>query len=126
MRGFKEVGFADRIGAAAKAKKAQLEKARELVASDGDREKRQAERKAIAEARDARIAERKAARLAEEARLAIEREVAERERVIREKAEKEAREKAAVEARERELALEVDRKAARDARYAARKARGRK
>lgn len=68
------------------------------------------------QAKTAMLAEREAARLGQEARVAFERnarEMAEHERQLRE----------AAAIAEREAALEVERKAARDARYAARKAR---
>jgi hypothetical protein len=57
-------------------------------------------------AREARVSERKAAKLAAK---------------IREAAEQEAREAEAAEQAAREIVLEAERKAARDARYAARK-----
>jgi hypothetical protein len=71
---------------------------------------------ALAKAREARIAEKKAQREAE--RLAHEAEVA---RIAKEKAEQEAAEKIA--AGDRAIAELAEQKAARDARYAARKAR---
>lgn len=113
MSSFKNPGFADRLGAAANAKKALLEKFREQPGADDPAvAERQAARQAAAIAREARAAERKAAR---EAQKAAE---------IAEQAAREANEaREAAERAEREVALEAERKAARDARYAARKAR---
>ncbi len=93
--------FGDRLKAAAKAKQALLEKARaKAPANDPKFAERQAARREVSIAREARVSERKAAKLAAK---------------IREAAEQEAR----------EIVLEAERKAARDARYAARKARQR-
>jgi len=107
------INFDDRISAAAAAKQALLErfKARP-TAGDPVWEEQQAALKAIADARDARAAERRAAKEAEAARLAAEAAARKTQEQI-----------AAAEAKARALALEAERKAARDARYAARKAR---
>ena len=105
--------FDDRISAAAAAKQALLERFRARP-SPGDPTEiaRQDALKAISDARDARAAERKAAKEAEAARIAAE------------AAAKRAQDQiAAAEARARVAAEEAERKAARDARYAARKAR---
>jgi hypothetical protein len=105
--------FDDRISAAAAAKQALLERFRARPRPDDPAEiERQAGLKAIADARDARVAERKAAKEAEAARLAAE-----------EAARRAAEQEAAKQAKAQERALEAQRKAARDARYAARKAR---
>ena len=72
MNRSKNTSFADRLSAAADAKKAQLERAaraRSETESPAAVERRRA-REAIRLARDARIAERKAAKLAAEARQA--------------------------------------------------------
>lgn len=105
--------FDDRISAAAAAKQALLERFRARPSPDDPTEiARQDALKAISDARDARAAERKAAREAEAARIAAE------------AAAKRAQDQiAAAEARARVAAEEAERKAARDARYAARKAR---
>jgi len=106
-----EPNFGDRLKAAAKAKQALLEKARaKAPANDPKFAERQAARREVSIAREARVSERKAAKLAAK---------------IREAAEQEAREAEAVEQAAREIVLEAERKAARDARYAARKARQR-
>jgi Family of unknown function (DUF6481) len=111
MSGFREPGFADRQKAAQQAKREILEKFRAQPGPDDPAvQQRQAEREAQAAARikakEAREAE-KAAKKAEEERLAAE------------AAAQLAREQE--EAAARETALEAERKAARDARYAARK-----
>jgi hypothetical protein len=63
MSGFKEKSFSDRLGAAAQARKAQLEKFRAKPGPDDPAViERQAARQAAAIARDARAAERKAAK----------------------------------------------------------------
>ena len=117
-----EPSFADRLSMGAMARGAQLEKA---TANDPTKDQkfaeRQAARRAVAVAREARIAERKAAKLADEIRKAKEKAdeeialIAERERQEAEVAEQAAR----------EITLEAERKAERDRRYAARKARKR-
>jgi hypothetical protein len=116
MSAFKDSDdFNERLGTAAKARQATLEKFRARPrADDPAAVERQAARLATSQARDAR----KAARTAETARL--------QEQAIRQAAEDVAR-KATVEAEKaaREVTLEAERKAARDARYAARKARKR-
>ena len=117
---FKNANFDERRNAAEAAKKAKLEKFRALTAqiNEGAAERLTA-RQAIIAARDVRAAEREAARLAAEARAAEDQ--AAREMVLKaEQAERDAR---AAEQAEREVASAAERKAARDARYAARKAR---
>ncbi len=107
--------FGDRLKAAAKAKQSLLNKARaKALANDPEFAKRQAARRAVAIAREARVSERKAAKLAAKIRETEE-----------QAAEQEAREAEAAEQAAREIVLEAERKAARDARYAARKARQR-
>ena len=123
MSNFKGTSFDDRLGAAANAKKAELEKFRARSGTnDPAFAERQSARHAIRVARDARTSERNASRLAD---------------VAHEAAEKTARD-AAVEAEQtasdaevarhaaHDVALQAEHKAARDARYAARKARPRK
>ena len=107
MNSFKnDDDFNERLGTAAKARQALLEKFRARPKPDDPAAvERQAARLAVSHAREARKAERKAAREAEAARLQAE--------TARQAAEEAAR----------EAALEAERKAARDARYAARKAR---
>ncbi len=105
--------FDDRISAAAAAKQALLERFRARPQPDDPGEiARQAALKAIADARDARAAERKAAKDAEAARLAAE-----------QAARRAQEQEAATQAKARAAAVEAERKAARDKKYAARKAR---
>jgi hypothetical protein len=117
MSGFSDKTFSERLGAAAGAKKAMLDKFRARPAADDPIvAARQEARRTISEAREARAAERQAARMAKEAREAAERQA--REATEQEKRMREARERA-----DQEKTLEAERKVARDARYAARKAR---
>ncbi|MBC8242128.1 MAG: hypothetical protein H8E30_16875 [Alphaproteobacteria bacterium] len=105
-----EPSLADRLGGAAQAKRAQIEKARaKTPENDPKYAEKQAARRAIAVAREARKAEVQAAEEAVRALALI--------------AEQEAREAAAIEEADREVALAAEAKAARDARYAARRAR---
>jgi hypothetical protein len=113
MSGFKEPSFADRQQAARDARKSILEKFRAKPGPDDPAVmQRQAEREAQAalrnQAKIARDAE-KAEKKIREAEAAAEAAAA----VVREKEELAAK----------EIALEAERKAARDARYAARKKR---
>ncbi|MDX2265651.1 MAG: DUF6481 family protein [Hyphomicrobiales bacterium] len=117
MKRIRGDNFNDRQSSAASARQAILERFRARPAPDDPAVIAQREaRKALIEAREARAAERKAAKLEAERRAAEEkaaREEAERIAAI-ERAEQEAAEKAR---------LMAEQKAARDARYAARKAR---
>ena len=117
---FKNANFDERRNAAEAAKKAKLEKFRASTAQINERAaERQATRQEIVAARDVRAAEREAARLANEARSAEDQ--AAREIVL--KAEQAEHDAITAEQAEREVASGAERKAARDARYAARKAR---
>jgi len=114
----------DRLSAAAKAKKALLERAKAASpVNDPGFAERQKARLEAAAAREAREAERRAERKQEEERQEAERQVAEAARLEAEKAEAERRATEAVQAELNKAALLVEQKAARDARYAARKAR---
>ena len=120
----KEPGFVERLQTAAKAKKAQLEKIRASMPANGPQStERQAAQVEAAAARKIRTAGRKdsdrmgaeqreAQRAAENARQALA--------VVDEKARKDAERGAKVEA---DAALKKNLKAARDAKYAARKVR---
>ena len=122
MSGFKEKSFSERLGAAAAARKAQLEKFRAKPGPDDPATvERQAARRAATIARDARAAERKTAK-AQVAAKEAERHAAEQaERAMREAdALRVAADQAA-----RDVTMLAEQKAARDARYAARKARQR-
>lgn len=115
-RTLKGLKYEERASASAEAKKAMLERFRARPGPDDPAvQARKAERAAVAAAREARAAERERLRREEEARR-------EAERIAAEKAEQERKEREELERLERELALEAARKAARDARYAARKA----
>ena len=112
--------FNERRNSAAAAKQAALEKFRaQPKPDDPEVLARIAERKAIGDARDARAADRELVRKAEAERLAAEAEMKRIELAAIEAAA--AAEKAAEVIRLREV--EVERKKARDAKYAARKAR---
>jgi hypothetical protein len=117
---FKNANFDERRNAAEAAKKAKLEKFRALTAQINEgAAKRQATRQEIVAARDVRAAERESARLVNEARLAEDQAARE---VVQKAAQAEHDAKAASQA-EREVASAAECKAARDARYAARKSR---
>jgi hypothetical protein len=119
----KGTSFDDRLSAAANAKKAQLEKFRARSgANDPAFAERQAARQAISVARDARAAERNATRLAGLAREADEK--AARDAAV--EAEDVARAAEVARQAADDVTVQAERKAARDARYAARKARPRK
>ena len=120
----KEPGFAERLQTAVKAKQAQLEKIRSTaLANDAQSAQRQATRVEVAEARKIRTAEhRHSNRVTAELRDA-QREaekVRQAHAVMEEKARKNAERIAKLEA---DAALKQDQKAARDSRYAGRKAR---
>ena len=118
----KSANLTDRLDAAAAARKAALARFQARPAPDDPAVKaQQAARKAISDARDLRAAERKAAREAELARQAAERASKAADLAALEAEQR----RLAAEAANREAAFEADRKAARDARYAARKARQR-
>lgn len=118
MNGYKEKTHNDRLSTAATAKQASLEtfRARRTTPDDPAAMERQANRLAISRARVARFAERKATRETEAAKQAIE--------LAARKAEL-ATQNAASETERIAHAklLEEEQKIARDARYAARKAR---
>lgn len=125
MASFKDTDLKDRQKNASEARKAMLEKFL-AKAEDPVLEQRRLERAAIEEARRIRHAEREETRKREEERLAAEaaiRAVAEAE--AKRQAEEEAARKAKEEA-DIMIALLAEQKAARDARYAARKAASKK
>jgi len=122
----KEPGFAERLQTAAKAKQAQMEKTRATtLANDAQSADRQAAQVEAAVARENRTAERKHAnRIAGEQRAAqhaIEKAAKARD-LAEENARKDAERVAQAEA---DAALKKNQKAARDSKYAARKARQR-
>ncbi|SFK27230.1 hypothetical protein SAMN05444581_10528 [Methylocapsa palsarum] len=128
---FREKDFSERRGAAAEATAARLAKFRAQPGPDDPAVvAREAERKAIREAREKREAERAAANLERLAREAAEKAAREAqleaERIAAEEAkaaEKAAKGAALAERAARVIADEAARKAERDRRYAARKAR---
>ena len=120
MSGFKGNKFTDRAEAAAAAKKAMLEKFRAKPAPDDPAVlARQAERKAIAEAREIRAAERKLAQEAE----AVRRQAEDQARLAELAAQAAAEAQRKLEQAARDEEIKALRKAERDAKYAARKAR---
>ena len=138
MSASRNTTLSDRLSTAAAAKQALLEKFKNRPAEDDPAEiERRAERARIAEARAARIAEKEALKKAEEDNRAAERAQKEAERLAAEAAIEAERlaaeqaiadEKAAREAAKSALIKQVvvdaaAQKAARDARYANRKAR---
>src|SRR4051794_10077469 len=109
LTAYKDKDFGERLSTAAAARKATLERFRAKPGPDDPAvAERRAARQALVVAREARLAEREAARKVEKAREAAREEEAARQ---------------AAEQTGRDVALEAERKAARDARYAARKAR---
>ena len=122
MGNFKEPSLTERQAAAAAAKKLSLESYRANTAADNPAVvKHQVARQAVHAARAARAAERHAEKLVRDAEVA---EQAAREKQSQEDAAIEA-ERIVAEQAVRNIAVEAERKAARDARYAARKARKR-
>jgi hypothetical protein len=116
MAGFKEPGFTDRQKAAQQARQNILNKFRSQPGADDPAViKRQAEREAIAAARAKAKEEREAAK-AEQKRREEEAAAAAAAQLLCEQEEAAAR----------LAALEAEQKAKRDARYAARKAKGKK
>ncbi|MEI9901510.1 MAG: DUF6481 family protein [Hyphomicrobium sp.] len=113
MKAFKSPTFGERLGTATAAKKTALERFRARPASDDKSVVAQrAARQAVAAARELRAAERSEARRTEKARQAAElaaRELADRAGQLQQADDR--------------VDLEAQRKAARDVRYAARKAR---
>jgi hypothetical protein len=123
---FKEKNFSDRLNEAAKARQAQLERARaKSPVNDPKFAERQAARRQLSLEREERIAKRKAEKLAEEARASAQRAAEEAARIVAEKTAAEERERLRREEGDRLVALAAEQKAQRDARYAARKARRR-
>jgi hypothetical protein len=117
MSGSRQKDLGDRLTAAESARKAMLERFRAKPGADDPAvAERKASRAAVSAARETRLAEREA-----EKRARLENEAI--ERAAREAAEKAETEREAAERVEREATQEAEQKAARDARYAARKAR---
>jgi hypothetical protein len=114
----------DRLETASQAKKAMLEKFRARPASDDPTVvARQESQSFVNDARKARRAAQQAERAEEDAVRRAKEASAAAEHEARKKADEEQSAREADEALAREAALQVEQKAARDARYAARKAR---
>ncbi len=121
MTAFKHDKLEQRLTAASAAKQALLEKYRQRPGPDDPAViARRNERAALSAERDLRLAERDRQRAAEAARIAGEREAAALAAAAEQAA---ADERAALAKAAEDEALKVEQKAARDARYAARKAR---
>ena len=126
MKNF-EPDFANRLSTAADAKKARMKKVKKInPANDPKFAERQAAKLKLSIEREARRAERKAAKLAEEARKAEEKAAEERRKAEEQAAEELRLEEEAKAEADRAVALLAEQKAARDARYSARKARQKK
>ena len=120
----KEIGFAERLQAAASAKRAQLEKLRSMTpAGETQSAERLAERAAAEERRQIRRAEHETAKRAAAAQRDVERaaEKTRQARAVADEKERKAAERL-VQA-EADAALKSSQKTARDAKYAARKGR---
>lgn len=124
MRHRNDNGFNERRNTAAEAKKQLLEKfSAAPKATDPEMQERIAAREAAAKAREARRAEREAFKKAEKERILVEAAAAAAAAEAASTAEAEARKAAADALIQRVLVDEAERKAERDRRYAARKAR---
>ena len=123
LRTSKKTELAERRGTATEAKAALLQAYRAAQKPAPQREARQQERIQIAEAREARQAAREQAKLEEQARLDAEAQEREAALAKAATAEADAREHAENQRITRVLDDEAMRKAMRDQRYAARKAR---
>ena len=128
MSGFRDKGFGDRLSKADSTLRAMQQRFQAAtIADDPALAERKATRQAVSAAREIRPAERETIKAAEAEREALERARKAAEQEARETAERqlhvqqEAREIA--ERAERQAAVQLEQKAARDARYAARKAR---
>ncbi len=119
-------GFAERRTAAAEAKRQLLAKfASAPKPTDPEMQEKLAAREAVAQAREARRAEREAQKQAEHDRILAEAAAAAAAAEQEQRAEAEARQAEIAERVSRVVADEAARKAERDRRYAARKARQR-
>jgi predicted phage tail protein len=113
----KQKDFGERLQASQSARQAMMAKFRQRPGPDDPAvSERRLARAAVSAAREGRLADRETKRLAEEAELATVREAQAADQVAQER-------RAAVEKEANDAKLETERKAARDARYAARKAR---
>jgi hypothetical protein len=123
MKDLNQVGFAERLKTGAKARAKQLERARaQARASEEGAGDRHAARRTRAAEREERATAKAAAALA----LKTQRTEEEASRVLAEKEAIGVRQRELEDAAARDRSLQSKQKAARDARYAARKARPRK
>lgn len=117
----KTMSVSERLTAAKSARQSMLSKFQQRPGNDDPAvAARREAREAVSAARETRLAEREATRIAEEARTSAERE---RQAAATAASEAAEAEQAELEKATREADREVQLKAARDARYAARKAR---
>ena len=113
----KQKDFGERLQASQSARQAMMAKFRQRPGPDDPAvSERRLARAAVSAAREGRLADRETKRLAEEAELATVREAHAADQAAQER-------RAAIEKEANDARLETERKAARDARYAARKAR---
>jgi hypothetical protein len=113
----KQKDFGERLQDSQSARQSMMAKFRQRPGLDDPAvSERRLARAAVSAAREGRLAERETKRLAEEAELATVREAHAADQAAQER-------RAAVEKEANDAKLETERKAARDARYAARKAR---
>ncbi|HEY1961970.1 MAG TPA: DUF6481 family protein [Rhizomicrobium sp.] len=124
MKDLRHSAFSDRLQTGQKARAEQLERvrAKARAAQEGAAEREAARRQLVAE-RDARKTARAEAKREEAERLKAARAAEEEARIAAEKAAIEERDRKKNEDRAKLAQILVDQKAARDARYAARKAR---
>ena len=124
MKGSDPNKFGDRLSDAAKARAAMLEKARARMAALAEsKPERDAERARIAADRAEREEQRRIEKEARQKREAEERAAAEAARLEAARLEAEERDRKANEEKNKLAQILADQKAARDARYAARKSR---
>jgi hypothetical protein len=127
MKNLRHSGFSDRLQTGAKARAEQLERvrAKTLTAQEGAGEREAARRQLVAD-REARQVARAAAKREEAERLKLQRAAEEEARMAAEKQAAAEADRKKIEERAKLAKILEDQKAARDARYAARKLRGRK
>jgi hypothetical protein len=124
MSAFKAAGFAERRNTSLEARKAAMQDFRSKAAADVSTfEQRQETLKAVRTARDSRAAERLAARTTRAAEIADQFTREQAAAAEAEQAAKARREQDRADAAQLETTRQAEAKAARDARYAARKAR---
>jgi hypothetical protein len=124
MAAYRDQNFVERLNVATAAKKAMRERLRAKQSTDDPLIlERRAARQAITAARETRVANRKAARELEKLRQAADQEAWDTEAALQTATQEARSTELQVEEKVRAASLEAEQKAARDARYAARKAR---